>query len=95
MAKIESDKKRKAKNTDLFVSGSLNNADLVPIFAASDPQVEWAPDITFKVGGALLFLLQKNCTIDVEGRVSSLSSLQPSPNRPSSTSIAASGSRAT
>lgn len=57
MAKIENDKKRKAKNTDLFVSGSLNNADLVPIVVASNLQVEWAPDITFKDGGALLFLL--------------------------------------
>lgn len=94
MAKIENDKKRKAKNTDLFVSGSLNNADLVPIFVPSNLQVEWAPDITFKVGGALLFLLQKNCTIDVEGRVPSLSSLQPSPSLPSSISIAARGSRA-
>lgn len=95
VAKIENDKKRKAKNTDLFVSGSLNNADLVPTIVPSNTQVDWAPDITFKVGGALLFLLQKNCTIDVEGRVYVSSSLHPSQSLLLSISTAANGNLAT
>ena len=32
-------------------------------------QTDWAPDITYKVGGVLLFLLQKNCFIKVDGKV--------------------------
>ena len=81
IAKLENDKKRRAKKGEIFVTAPLPDTDLVYSRNRCYYQTDWAPDITYKVGGVLLFLLQKNCFIKVDGKVG-IPKMLPSQNEP-------------
>ena len=71
-------KKKKTKTTKTTTTKDTVNINAIPVYLKNNkrlPQnLNWSPDSVYKVGAALLHLLEKSCFIDTQGSVYSFSS---------------------